>query len=111
MARSYNNIGAIYYDLKNYESAIAFYKLGAEKAYALRDSAFIVDINLNLLSCYVATKNYKDLDYLLEEIERVCKGDCYIQSKTWIEHYQGIIAYSQGNYDEAKSLLSQSASK
>ncbi len=60
MCRIYNSIGRIYYNLTEYQTALDYFKKGAEVANRYHDILNLLWVSGNATNCYIKLKNYPE---------------------------------------------------
>lgn len=107
-ARYFNNIGLIYYKMKNYDKAILFYEDGFELYKKNDDKCYAERLLINLSLCYAYKADFLKAKACLDQALEICEGDW---SEGLMKEYlfaYGIILYGQQDFHEAERKFFES---
>ena len=94
----YSNMGAIFYEISNYEKARTYYELA--KQY---DDVDEVIINANIVTIYVEEKKFDEALKLLATI--ISETDSITQTNYQFFNLLGMLQLSKGNYNKSIQIL------
>lgn len=98
---TYNNIGFVYFKLKDYDRALEFYQKSLETKDSISSKYDLDRLLINMALCYIQQKQYKDAeDYINKAIE-LCKVGCNSAVQIEAEFSLGVSLSEQQKNDDA----------
>ena len=108
MAISYNNIGFVYFKLKDPDKALEFYKKSMALKKSISSTYDLDRLSINMALCYNQLKNYTEAEKLINEAFKVCKSDCNPSVLIEAEFSLGKSLKGQDRKEEAVSHFEKS---
>jgi signal transduction histidine kinase len=108
MSIIYNNLGLVYYNLRDYKKAIS-YHAAALKINSNLEDEYTSTINMaNIGLCHLGNNEYQTaLDYFLK-VEKHCIDDCSIEAQIQSLGGIGIIYYDKKEFEKSKKYFLKS---
>lgn len=100
-----NNIGLLYYKIKDYRKAITYYQRSVQL-----ETDFNIRTNTldNIALCYLGLGDYKMVKQFLNESIRSCSDSCGDAQVKGIAFSSGILFYQKGCWDSARYYFGKS---
>ena len=105
---SLNNIGVVYFKLRNYPKALEYYELAIQHDRQDAQSTFRDQLLINTALCHNQLKNFDIARQLIQEGMSYCAPTCSDYTTLHGEFGLGVSFYGQGLYAEAKSHFTKS---
>jgi tetratricopeptide (TPR) repeat protein len=106
LAISLNNIGTIYYKLKDYQKALDYLMRSWKIKQATNELTFNTPMNLSL--CYSQLSDFQNANIYLQESIDVCGNDCPDQAMEHIEYASGFMLLGLNEYEKAQAEFAKS---
>ena len=101
-----NNLGVLYYKLKDYSKAVNYWKASAESQNCRNARAFKEHVNMSL--AYANLKDFNNAIKALNDCVTLCGDECSEESWIHINYASGFIFLGQKNYESAEVSLLKS---
>lgn len=107
---SLNNIGVVYFKLRNYQKALEYYLLAIDHDNKDVNSSFRDQLLINTALCYNQLHNFKEARRLIFEGLKYCEASCSDMTVLHGEFGLGVSYYGEGRIDQAKDHFLRSYS-
>lgn len=100
---SCNNIGFVYFKLRDWENAINFYDRSLQIKKSINSNFDLDRLLINLALCYNQLKRYSEAEKYVKEALKMCGKNCYPQIKMEAEFSLGISLLQQKRKNDSKN--------
>ena len=103
-----NNIGLVYFKLRNADEAIKFYKKSLEAKRSIGSTFDLDRLYINMALCYNQLKMYNEAEKIVEDALAVCKENCSDEIIMEAEFSLGVSLLERGLKDSSKEHFQKS---
>jgi signal transduction histidine kinase len=105
---SLNNIGLVYFKLRNLNKALEYYALALDHDKKLEKSNFRDQLLINMALCYNQTRQFSEAQKLFKQALGFCEPNCNENTVVAAEFGLGMAHFSQKEFSDAKEHFQRS---